>query len=86
MPEDEVKEKLDIILKNKFVCSDEKLALMKEYRFLSNVVGFSAADLLEIFLEVEKEFGIVFSEDRLLSVQFDNYGELVKGIMKEVIE
>ncbi|MDE6231979.1 MAG: hypothetical protein K2M60_01335 [Lachnospiraceae bacterium] len=81
--EESVKEKLDLFLKNKFGCSEEKINMMKEKRFLSSEIGFSAADLFQLFLEIEKEFGILFSEKDILSIQFDSYNELVENICKK---
>ena len=62
----------------------DKVEMLKEHRFLSSKIGFSAANLLELFLEVEKEFGITFSKDEILSTQFDDYTELVEGISKKL--
>lgn len=82
--EENAKEKLDALLKNKFGCSEEKIYMMKEKRFLSSEIGFSAADLFQLFLEIEKEFGISFSENEILSIQFDNYDKLVENICKKL--
>lgn len=77
MEKEKISKSLDLLLKNKFGCSDEKLSMMKKDRFLSSEIGFSAANLLELFLEIEKEFGVSFSRDEILNIQFDNYTELV---------
>lgn len=79
-----IKDKLDKAFIEKFGCSADKVEMLKEHRFLSSKIGFSAANLLELFLEVEKEFGITFSKDEILSTQFDDYTELVEGISKKL--
>ena len=75
-----IKDKLDKVFIEKFGCSADKVEMLKEHRFLSSKIGF----LLELFLEVEKEFGITFSKDEILSTQFDDYTELVEGISKKL--
>ena len=79
-----INDKLDKVFIEKFGCSADKVEMLKEPRFLSSKIGFSAANLLELFLEVEKEFGITFSKDEILSTQFDDYTELVEGISKKL--
>ena len=74
-----IKDKLDKVFIEKFGCSADKVEMLKEHRFLSSKIGFSAANLLE-----EKEFGITFSKDEILSTQFDDYTELVEGISKKL--
>lgn len=83
MEDEKVIEKLDLLLKNKFGCDEEKMRKIKKIRFLSNEIGFSAANLFELFLEVEKEFGISFSEREILDTQFDSYKDLVEIICKK---
>lgn len=83
MEDENVIEKLDSLLINKFGCDEEKMSKMKEIRFLSNEIGFTAANLFELFLEIEKEFGILFSEKEILDTQFDSYKELVEIICKK---
>ena len=83
MEKEKISKSLDLLLKNKFGCSDEKLSMMKKDRFLSSEICFSAANLLELFLEIEKEFGVSFSRDEILNIQFDNYTELVECINKK---
>ena len=83
MEKEKISKSLDLLLKNKFGCSDEKLSMMKKDRFLSSEIGFSAANLLELFLEIEKEFGVSFSRDEILNIQFDNHTELVECINKK---
>lgn len=83
MEDEKVIEKLDLLLKNKFGCDEEKMRKMRETRFLSSEIGFSAANLFELFLEVEKEFGISFSEKEILDTQFDSYKDLVEIICKK---
>lgn len=78
-----VKEKLNMILKEKFECNDEKIKLLNDNRLLSSKIGFSAADILELFLEIEKTFKIVFTREDILDTQFDNYNELIKIITKK---
>ena len=56
---------MDKVFIEKFGCSADKVEMLKEHRFLSSKIGFSAANLLELFLEVEKEFGITFSKDEI---------------------
>ncbi len=80
MNDEKVMEKLDSILRDKFGFNDKKIGKMKEHRFLSSEIGFSAANLFELFLEIEKEFKISFSENEILNTQFDSYRELVKVI------
>ena len=80
MNDEKVMEKLDSILRDKFGFNDKKICKMKEHRFLSSEIGFSAANLFELFLEIEKEFKISFSENEILNTQFDSYMELVKVI------
>ena len=58
MKDEKVMEKLDSILRDKFGFDDKKINKMKELRFLSSEIGFSAANLFELFLEIEKEFEI----------------------------
>ena len=84
MENEKVIEKLDSLLKNKFGYNDEKIGMMKEIRFLSSEVCFSAANLFELFLEIEKEFEISFSEKEILNTQFDNYRELVEIICEKL--
>lgn len=79
-----IEDKLDRLLKEKFGCSADKIKLMKEHRFLSSEIGFSATNLLELFLEIEKEFGVSFLRDEILSTQFDNYTELIMSIKKKL--
>jgi acyl carrier protein len=79
-----IEDKLDRVFTEKFGCSADKVEMMREHRFLSSEIGFSAANLLELFIEVEKEFGIIFSKDEILSTQFDDYTELVEGINKKL--
>ena len=52
MEKEKISKSLDLLLKNKFGCSDEKLSMMKKDRFLSSEIGFSAANLLELFLSL----------------------------------
>lgn len=80
---EKIEERLDSLLVNKFGCSDEKVNIMKENRFLSTKIGFSAANLFELFLEIEKEFGLYFSEDEIMSTQFDDYRSIVVCIEKK---
>ena len=75
-----IEDKLDRVFTEKFGCSADKVEMMREHRFLSSEIGFSAANLLEL----EKEFGIIFSKDEILSTQFDDYTELVEGINKKL--
>lgn len=83
MEDEKVMEKLDSILRDKYGFDDEKISKMRKIRFLSSEIGFSAANLFELFLEIEKEFGISFSEKEILNTQFDSYRELVKIIYKK---
>ena len=80
--DEKIEEKLDQILKDKFKCSEEKMKTIKEngVRLLSNKIGFSSVNLFELFLEIEREFGISFSEEELLNFEFDKYGELLEMI------
>lgn len=50
MEKEKISKSLDLLLKNKFGCSDEKLSMMKKDRFLSSEIGFSAANLFRIIL------------------------------------
>ena len=54
MKDEKVIEKLDSILSDRFGFDDKKINKMKEHRFLSSEIGFSAANLFELFLEIEK--------------------------------
>lgn len=83
MKDEKVIEKLDSILSDRFGFDDKKINKMKEHRFLSSEIGFSAANLFELFLEIEKEFGISFSEKEILNTQFDSYRDVVKVICKK---
>ena len=42
--------------------------------------SFSSVNLFELFLEIERGFGISFSEEELLNFEFDKYGELLEMI------
>lgn len=81
-----IEEKLDKILIDKFRCSEERIKIIKEKgtRLLSSEIGFSAANLFELFLEIEREFGISFSEEELLSFDFDKYQELLEIVKGKV--
>lgn len=83
MQEEKVIEKLELIFKKKFGCSEDKVNRMRKIRFLSNEIGFSAANLFELFLEIEKEFGISFSEKEILDTRFDCFSDLVQIICKK---
>lgn len=83
MEEEKVIEKLDLLLKNKLGCDEQKISKMRKNRFLSSEIGFSAVNLFELFLEVEKEFEISFSEEEILNTQFDSYRELIEIICKK---
>lgn len=80
----DIENKLNRLMKEKFGCSTAKIEMMRKCRLLSSEIGFSAANLLELFLEIEKEFGVSFSKDEILSTQFDNYTELVESINKKL--
>lgn len=83
---EEIEEKMDAILKHRFQCNAEKMEFIKEKktRLLSSEIGFSAANLFELFLEIENAFGISFSEEELLSFEFDKYKELSEIIKRKV--
>lgn len=83
MENEKVIEKLESILRNKFGCNEEKINKMRKVRFLSSDIGFSAANLFELFLEIEKEFKISFSEKEILDTQLDSFRELVEIICKK---
>ena len=70
MKDEKVIEKLDSILSDRFGFDDKKINKMKEHRFLSSEIGFSAANLFELFLEI-------------LNTQFDSYRDVVKVICKK---
>lgn len=80
----EIQERLNKLLKSRFGCDDEKIKWMQEHSFLSNKVGFSAVNLLELFLELEKEFQIKFSRQDIKKFPFDSYYALVAMITKKV--
>lgn len=80
----DIANKVDRLLKEKFGCSADKIEKMKKCRFLSSEVGFSAANLLELFLVIEKEFSVSFTKDEILSTQFDDYTKLVESINKKL--
>ena len=80
----DIENKLDRLLGEKFGCDADKIEMMKKYRFLSSEIGFSAANLLELFLEIEKKFSVSFSKDEILSTQFDDYAEVVEIINKKL--
>lgn len=81
---EDIEYRIDRILAEKFECSADKICAMKKSSFLSNEVGFSAVDLLEFFLEIEKEFRICFKREEILAVQFDDYIELVEAVNKSL--
>lgn len=84
--DEKIEEKLDKILKDKFKCSEEKMKIIKEngVRLLSNKIGFSSANLFELFLEIERGFRISFSEEEILNFEFDKYEELLEMIKRKI--
>lgn len=40
MEKEKISKSLDLLLKNKFGCSDEKLSMMKKDKLLSSEIGF----------------------------------------------
>lgn len=80
----EIRDRLDMLLKSKFNCNDEKIEWLQENSFLSNKVGFSAVNLIELFVELEKEFQIKFSRQDIKKFPFDSYYGLVAMITKKV--
>ena len=42
-----IEDKLDRVFTEKFGCSADKVEMMREHRFLSSEIGFSAANLLD---------------------------------------
>ena len=83
MKREEIEYKLDRLLNNKFDCSNDMVEMMKTKRFLSKEVGFSAISLFELFLEIEREFNIHFSQEDIMKIQFDDYNALLHIIKKK---
>lgn len=80
----EIRDRLNQVLKSKFDCNDDTIIWLQEHSLLSNKVGFSAVNLLELFLELEKEFQITFTRQDLKKLPFDSYYALVTMITKKV--
>ena len=55
-----IEDKLDRVFTEKFGCSADKVEMMREHRFLSSEIGFSAANLLELFRSGKRVWNYFF--------------------------
>lgn len=81
-----VKERLNLMLKDRYGYSDEQIKRMQESGMFSGESGFSVTGLIGLFYDIEKTFGISFYKQDLFKFQFDNYNELVEQITEKVMQ
>lgn len=71
------------------ICSfiDRNLEQKKDWKnqkLLGNDLKFSARDLINVYVELEKEFDIHFKEKDIVAGKFDTFDDIIKLINKEI--
>ena len=56
----------------------------KNQKLLGNDLKFSARDLINVYVELEKEFDIHFKEKDIVAGKFDTFDDIIKLINKEI--
>ena len=72
-----------------WICSfiDRNLEQKKDWKnqkLLGNDLKFSARDLINVYVELEKEFDIHFKEKDIVAGKFDTFDDIIKLINKEI--
>ena len=77
-----IEEKVKDILK-KYRNLEQKID-WKNQKLLGNDLKFSARDLINVYVELEKEFDIHFKEKDIVAGKFDTFDDIIKLINKEI--
>lgn len=80
----EIAEKVIECIRKKFSLQLEE-NIIKEYSLLDPRVGLTPRDLLVMFMELQKVFGIQFVEEDVIDQRFDYLDNIINAIMKKVI-
>ena len=57
---------------------------LEKSKALGNDLKFSARDLINVYVELEKEFDIHFKEKDIVAGKFDTFDDIIKLINKEI--
>ncbi len=60
------------------------LSIEKDQHLLGHKVGFGPSELLYLYFDTEKEFGITISEEHIASGRFSTLNNIVKIIFDEI--
>lgn len=58
----------------------------KNQKLLGNDLKFSARDLINVYVELEKEFDIHFKEKDIVAGKFDTFDDIIKLINKTSLD
>lgn len=84
MNRDEVVKRVSEFIKEKFSLELEE-NIIKEYSLLDPRVGLMPRDLLVLFTEMQRIFGIRFVEQDVIEKRFDYLDNIVDAIMMKVV-
>jgi acyl carrier protein len=84
MNRDEVVKRVNEFIKEKFSL-DLEGNIIKEYSLLDPRVGLTPRDLLVLFMEMQRIFGIRFVEQDVIEKRFDYLDNIVDAIMMKVV-
>lgn len=80
----EISKKVVEFISEKFSLKLEE-NIIKEYSLLDPRIGMMPRDLLVLFMEMQKIFGINFCEEDVIEKRFDYLDNIVDAIMKKVV-
>ena len=86
MEKKDIENRISRLMLNKFEFHVENLINEDKRKSLLNPqIGFQAIDMIVLFMELEKEFGIMFTEEDVINYRFDVYDSIV-GIIEEKVK